>query len=364
MRRIILPMLLTSALLIRGPALAADRFVGDTSCSSSGCHGGAGDKNQSLTWAAKDYHAKAKAILLTARSQRMAETLKIPDAATSPKCLTCHSPMEAVDSALLALGVKADQAVSCESCHGPAERWLRSHTRPDFTHGQRVADGMRDLSTLVNRATACVACHQNLDPDILESGHPELVFELDGQIRAEPPHWQEKTQWLGPQIWLAGQAAAWREINWQLERQPYSVLQERESALNWLLSYLTTHLPELPEFNPPKNDSIAREKYARNYAERAAAFSWNRSLATRTFSMLAASGKELSESPDLAARRAEVLVLALDRILPVADFPPEKKARIETTLNALFQPVQILAEFNSKTFLTSLTELTQTVQAD
>lgn len=40
---------------------------------------------------------------------------------------------------------------------------------------------MRDLRNLYARANACVACHQNVDPEILKAGHPELVFELDRQ---------------------------------------------------------------------------------------------------------------------------------------------------------------------------------------
>lgn len=333
---------------------AADRFVGDTSCSTSGCHGGAGDRGQSLLCAEKDFHARARAILLTPRSQRMAETLKLPDAATSQRCLVCHSPMEAVAPERLA--VKPDQAVSCESCHGPAERWLRSHTRADFSHANRVADGMRDLAPLTNRATACVACHQNLDQDILESGHPELTFELDGQTHAQPPHWQEKTHWLGPQIWLAGQSAAWREMVWQMERQSYPALQEREAAFTWLFRYLKSNIDELPEFLPP-DDLANREIYARQYAERAAAYPWNPDVASRAFAILAASEKEFDLTPILAARRAEVLVLALDRILPATKFPVETRVQIQTQLDSLFQQVQIPGDFQPNTFQIKLAEL-------
>ena len=38
------------------------------------------------------------------------------------------------------------------------------------------------------------------------AGHPEMFFELDGQMVAEPPHWKDEGTWLGPRAWLTGQA--------------------------------------------------------------------------------------------------------------------------------------------------------------
>ena len=44
-------------------------FVGSVGCKSSSCHGGAGPKrSQYITWSQKDFHTKAYAILLDARS--------------------------------------------------------------------------------------------------------------------------------------------------------------------------------------------------------------------------------------------------------------------------------------------------------
>jgi hypothetical protein len=84
------------------------------------------------------------------------------------------------------------EGVSGGSCHGPAEAWLRSHTRSDLTHADRVASGMRDLRSLYHRANACVACHQTLEPEIVAVGrHPVLYFELDGQAHSQPKHWRE-----------------------------------------------------------------------------------------------------------------------------------------------------------------------------
>jgi len=83
------------------------------------------------------------------------------------------------------------EGVSCENCHGPAENWLRAHTRSDWTHADRTFAGMRDLKNLYVRANNCVACHQTVELPLLKAGHPELIFELDGQSVSEPKHWRK-----------------------------------------------------------------------------------------------------------------------------------------------------------------------------
>ena len=84
-------------------------------------------------------------------------------------------------------------------------------------------------------ANTCVACHEKLIPaDIVQAGHPELVFELDSQVVSEPPHWQDTDPWIGLHSWLTGQAAAFREETWQLQKTPGT--SERWQALGWLFA--------------------------------------------------------------------------------------------------------------------------------
>src|SRR6266481_4449340 len=104
----------------------------------------------------------------------MGETLGLGQAQTSPRCTICHSPFQSVDSSRLTTSARIDEGVSCESCHNAAGSWLRGHTRGDCTYPMRITAGMRDLRNLYVRANSCVACHQNLDTDILAAGHPEL----------------------------------------------------------------------------------------------------------------------------------------------------------------------------------------------
>ena len=112
-------------------------------------------------------------------------------ATTNARCTVCHSPFHAVPQAQRLATADPTESVSCESCHGAAGGWLRRHTRPDWTYATRVGAGMRDLKSFYVRANTCVTCHQNLDSDIVAAGHPELLFELDGQSAAQPKHWRD-----------------------------------------------------------------------------------------------------------------------------------------------------------------------------
>src|SRR5207245_11646033 len=115
-----------------------------------------------------------------------------------------NAPLQTVPNELLSQGLAIGVGVSCESCHGRAEHWLRGHTRHDWSHADRVRAGMRDLRNLYVRANTCVACHQTLASDIRQAGHPELLFELDGQAVSQPKHLRPAEHKLGVSISLDG----------------------------------------------------------------------------------------------------------------------------------------------------------------
>lgn len=299
------------------------RYTGAQGCESSACHGGAGlHQNQVLMWNRKDFHRKALAILATSRSERIAETLRLPEGALSSRCTVCHSPMAAVPAERLIHPDHRDESVSCESCHGPAERWLRSHTRPDYTHAQRVATGMRDLRNLYVRATSCIACHENLDADISQAGHPRMAFELDKKTQLQPPHWRDEGEWHGLQAWLTGQATALRERSWKLSREPDPESLARWQALSWLLHKVTAHLgtsvviaraPAAPTVNDFKTTQQAADTLARAAAQ----MNWSaaRAASLRKTLVQTADDFATAETTEPAqARRAEALTHALDRL--------------------------------------------------
>jgi hypothetical protein len=337
----------TTALLLCSIAYAESsapsRFIGAQNCSTSGCHGGA-KRDEFIIWSKKDFHSRAFATLTTGRSQRIADTLNIADPTQSARCTACHAPMQSV------LSARATEGVSCENCHCAAESWVRAHTRPDYTQADRVQAGMREVKSLYDRANACVACHQNVDADILGAGHPELIFELDGQAVSEPKHWREKGDWSGAQAWLVGQAVALREMSWQLSRKatPDEKLVARWNGLLWLLQ-------ASGELDAPTSRPADVQQRSDELARRAAVETWSETRTRALLTKLAgvsAAFEDATVSREVHARRAERLVLALDR-LAVA----RQENKLDAEIGRLFRLTQSLPEFDPKEFGRALQSL-------
>lgn len=185
-------------------------YMGAVGCQTSMCHGGAGEMSKQFTiWKQAGPHSKSFATLTTAWSKRISDTLKIENPAKHSDCTSCHAPLAQVAPERLVSPLLIRQGVSCESCHGPSSEWLQSHTRTDYTHQQRVASGLTDQEDLYIRADTCVACHQEIAPEILAAGHPKLNYDLAALQNRLPRHWEEK--WPDSQTWLVGQATSLRE---------------------------------------------------------------------------------------------------------------------------------------------------------
>jgi Cytochrome c554 and c-prime len=228
--------------MLQASTLPADagkgyKYVGPGSCSASACHGGiqARDttkvlQNEYSTWIVRDRHSRAYTVLNQPLAQRMAKILKIGDPTKAQKCLVCH-----------ALSVPADQrgtqfdiaeGVSCESCHGPAEKWLGPHVEANAKHADMVRLGLVDNKDLAVRSERCLTCHLGapgleVDHEMLAAGHPDLTFELDSFSSIEPPHWVEKApdgkepindKLFGVRIWSIGQATQLEESMTRLAR--------------------------------------------------------------------------------------------------------------------------------------------------
>jgi len=337
-----------------------NQFLGAQSCASSSCHGGADAKsNQNLIWLQHDPHSKSFATLIMARSERIAESLNITNPAKNSRCTVCHAPFATVPVELAATVLDPAEGVSCESCHGTAKSWLRSHTRKDPTHDEKVAGGMRDVRNLYNRANACVACHQNVDADILKAGHPELIFELDGQSVSEPKHWQEQPNWSGAQAWFVGQLAAAREINADAAKTNDLKQQQRAAALNWVLSQTFDGVgPNLPGFRKVmlSSKTINYTKAWDDIAKEAANVKWTGNETRGCLVRLAQTGKDFRDAkvPQVIhARRGERLVLALDRLLMATKW---KNQKADAALDRLFKLAQSLPDFDPSQFAFALDE--------
>lgn len=335
------------------PTNAPARYLGSTACATSGCHGGAGaHQNQFLVWSTRDFHSQRPyATLTTARSRQMAEALGISNPTRDARCTTCHAPLAQVPAPWQAAPLKVTEGVSCESCHGPAEHYLRAHTRPDYTAADRAVLGLRNLRHLYVRANTCIACHQTIELPLLRAGHPELLFELDGQCVSQPKHWRPDRDPPGPQAWLVGQAAALRELSWQLNRDPQTAerLLPGWQALVWLLRK-GARLEDAAE------DAAAMLPAADALARTAATMPWTTAETHRWWKALAGSAADFRDKrvpQPVQARRAERLVLGLERLAVALGY--EQKADAE--IQRLFALAQSRPDFDPAAFASALEAL-------
>jgi Cytochrome c554 and c-prime len=315
--------------------------LGNTSCATSGCHGGAGPVHGTLMqFNREDVHARSFGTLATPRSARMGEALGIADVTTSASCTACHAPAANVPVVMRGGDLRVEDGVGCASCHESSASWLRAHTRTDLTHAEKVATGMRDLRSTYQRANTCVACHQVIESRLVEVGrHPRLIFELDGQTASEPRHWREAAGYAGTQAWFVGQAVAWREAAAARVSggDTLAGVVEREQALAWLVrraggAWTADKSP----------DAIAREADA----------SGKTIDAVVLLRALAATGgdfRDVSVTRLEQAYRAERLVLGLDRLL--AAWSERTKAKAAgPALEQLFAAAQSVPDFTPATF--------------
>lgn len=340
--------LTTLLALIVLPLCAEDRFTGFQSCASSGCHGGGKGDDQTWIWMKKDPHARADSILSAERSKRIGEALGITDATKSEQCTVCHSPMQSAAPERLMAGVKPIHGVNCEVCHGPAEKWVRFHTRPDVTHAQRVAAGMRDLSPPAQRANACAGCHLHLPAGLQTAGHPELRFELARQLAGLPPHWDGDVPLDAPRHWLAGQAVSLRELAWRSQKTPDAGISARIAAIHWLLTQTDAGKSALPE----KTDNLEELRTTANrLAIESAKTRWTAS-STRTqieqFCKNAALFRDATQDATILRRRAEVIVSSVRALtLPLRR---EKDGKVEEQLRSLEDQLRSPVSFTPATF--------------
>jgi hypothetical protein len=189
----------------RPRSLDRPRFLGAGSCSSAGCHAAAIAGHEpwqsaATVWAFRDPHARAHEVLsgplaeqiVAVLASRHSDVLRVP-AREHRSCIGCHATGQ---------GVALAEGVSCESCHGPAERWVVAHTLPGWnTSGNNR--GLVDLADPFVCASTCGQCHVGGTPtvdglprevshDIVAAGHPRLAFDLRSWKRAEPPHWRDR----------------------------------------------------------------------------------------------------------------------------------------------------------------------------
>lgn len=218
------------------PSAAGLRLTGVASCSAQACHGDVRRDdafpeiwgNEHTVWVQDDPHAKAYLMLYGQRSLDMAQRLGLGKPYLAQECLTCHAPAGRTNTATAAF--EPSDAVGCESCHGPAERWLAQHTERDWrrkTPEQKAALGMRHTKDPAVRAQLCAGCHvggsqqtggrRDVNHDLIAAGHPRLQFELTAYLSQLRRHWDEKADdparpefdpAFQTRLWAVGQAVS------------------------------------------------------------------------------------------------------------------------------------------------------------
>lgn len=213
------------------PYQSPDKSLGTVTCASSLCHGSIIEwkgsnvlQNEYVTWSRLDKHAnKAYQILFNDRSARIVKNLGLAKPAHQEKlCLDCHS--HNIPAAKQGERFKFGDGISCEACHGPAERYVKSHVEPKATHAQNIENGLYPLSDPTARAKVCLSCHWgNQDKfvthRIMGAGHPRMSFELETFSMTAPAHFrldkdyeERKRPWDGVKVWAIGQALAVAEM--------------------------------------------------------------------------------------------------------------------------------------------------------
>lgn len=212
--------------------------VGATSCAGPSCHGAAEPRFDSPSLGTEYHlwyddgmgsHFRAFKLLYGEQSDRMARALAGPSAVAKeqPECLACHAFV--VEPSRRSKAVDIENGVTCEACHGRAEKWIGPHQIPaiwrsERTQQQRLADGFYDTRDLVHRAEMCLECHlgtneKRFSHRILAAGHPPLTFELAGDLFNVPNHWRDEQvflnadegSWFHVRVWAVGQAVTLRE---------------------------------------------------------------------------------------------------------------------------------------------------------
>ena len=212
------------------PYQSPHETLGTVTCASSLCHGtiklwkGSNVlQNEYLTWSRTDKHARAYNVLLNERSKRIATNLGLKQPAHEAKiCLDCHAHV--VPQERRGERFNVTDGITCEGCHGPAEKWVKTHVAPGDSataqHAANIDDGMYPTSDAVARAKLCMSCHYgNQDKlvthRIMGAGHPRMSFELDTFTEIAPKHFvvdkdysERKKVWDGAKTWAIGQALA------------------------------------------------------------------------------------------------------------------------------------------------------------
>lgn len=154
------------------------RFAGSDTCGA--CHRGPRMGHQYAIWLSSP-HARAWAVLGTARGLQVAKEKGVAEPETDASCLKCHAP-SAVPARLAS--ARVEEGVGCEACHGAGSEYLEDASMRDRTAAAKA--GLRQPT----RET-CLGCHDSktfqYDEAVRKIAHPARPQAANG-LSAEPKY--------------------------------------------------------------------------------------------------------------------------------------------------------------------------------
>lgn len=268
------------------------KFEGAASCKGAKCHdsggsdrappkagGNAGNANlnENLIWSKRDSHAKAFKTLQNDESKKIGAAMGIADVTAAKECLSCHSTHVESDS-LKGQNFSLAEGNSCNSCHGPSEKWNTPHQTQGWVDEQRKANykdvanptseehakllaqhGIFDTRQLIARAELCSSCHLSIDAKMVKAGHPQPKFELDYYTEGVPSnpdypawkHWRtDKGGVEVAKVWLSGQVVCARDAMRQLADRATAKAEADmvEAAYNQAVAHGTMLAVAMPDY--------------------------------------------------------------------------------------------------------------------
>jgi nitrate/TMAO reductase-like tetraheme cytochrome c subunit len=147
-------LLVSLALFIGGFVQAQDfKYIGAAKCKM--CHNKPNKGEQYNRWM-EGPHSKAMNSLSNEESMEYAKANGIADPTKEPSCLKCHATAGHAPENLQA-GIKVDEGVSCESCHGPGSVYKNMAI-------MKSREKSMENGLILPTKEVCVSCHNEDNP--------------------------------------------------------------------------------------------------------------------------------------------------------------------------------------------------------
>jgi len=125
-----------------------NKYVGAAKCKM--CHMTKG--KQYPTWS-ESKHAKAFETLKSEAALKIGKEKGVASPSTDAKCLKCHATASSIDASLNG-GIKNEEGVSCETCHGPGSTYK---TVPLMKNrAEAIKNGL-----IIPDEKLCLKCHND-----------------------------------------------------------------------------------------------------------------------------------------------------------------------------------------------------------